>query len=113
MKHYSFPPMNETVLKCVGYSTRRSAVEDVEQIWVRGSWEKTIRDRGELYEKGSTNGIAGGWSAIRTLAAAASGGNSEFVNVEESLRFCDFLVAPLISDLVPVTRSWNLITFST
>jgi len=27
-------------------------VEDVEQIWVRGALEKTIRDRGELYEKG-------------------------------------------------------------
>ena len=44
--------MNETLLKCVGCSTRRSAVEDVEQIWVRGALEKTIRDRGELYEKG-------------------------------------------------------------
>ena len=27
-------------------------MEDVEQIWVRGALEKTIRDRGELYEKG-------------------------------------------------------------
>jgi len=38
-------------------------VEDVEQISVQGGHrKKTARDRGELYERGSTNGIAGGWA---------------------------------------------------
>ena len=39
-------------------------MEDVEQISVQGHRKKTASDREELYEKGSTNGIAGGWSLV-------------------------------------------------